>query len=321
MGAGRFSMSELSPTAPNAQPGLRGWRRLARPALYGLGIVLVGAAIAAANRADGPAVWPLVRQATVWQWCALLLIPIGNWLLTSGLFSTLTGHFGRVDRGEMAALIGASWLLNYLPLQPGLLGRIAYHHRFHGIAVRHSLVVIGCSMGCTVMAAAIMVAVTVGTTQGGLGGWLTPMLVGCGVLLVLTGVVIRLVRPGMFAGRLALALGLRYADMGLAAIRYGVLFAMLGHPIRDSQGSMLAATSLVATLPPVPMGLREWAVELLSRSASMAPATAGLRVDLLGRAGEVSVALVVGLVSAAWLYWQRQGRQRRLSVIAADNKR
>ena len=81
-------MDELPSTAPNAVPGPRGWKRLARPALYVVGIVLVGAAVMAARQADGPAVWPLVQHATVWQWCALLLIPIGNWLLTSALFST-----------------------------------------------------------------------------------------------------------------------------------------------------------------------------------------------------------------------------------------
>ncbi len=300
---------------PASQPAKAGVRRFARPILYLLGVTLIIAAVMAARRADGPALWPLLRDASPWQLVVLLVFPFGNWILTSWLFHTLTGHFGRVGKGEMAALIGASWLLNYLPLQPGLLGRIAYHRAVHGIGVRQSLVVVGLSMGCTVMAAALVVSATVAAQRAGMVDRLAYIIVACGGALLAGGGVLRLMRPAGVMGRLVLALGLRYADMALAAVRYTVLFGLLGAPIGGRDGTLIAAISLVATLAPVPMGLREWAVELLTRGAAIAPAATGLQVDLLGRGGEVAAALVVGLISAVWLY----RRQRRQGVIAAYN--
>src|SRR5690606_21044113 len=80
-----------------------------------------------------------LRQAGALTVLALFALPIASWLLTATLFWALTRRFGRVRWTEMTALIAASWLLNNLPMRPGMVGRVAYHRLVNAIPVLASV--------------------------------------------------------------------------------------------------------------------------------------------------------------------------------------
>ena len=108
-----------------------------------LGVALLAAAayVLVLQRDDLARCWNAARAAPAWIVLATLLLPLVNWLLTSLIFWALTRRFGSVGFGEMSMLIGSAWLLNMLPLKPGLMGRIAYHKAISGIPVATSLLV------------------------------------------------------------------------------------------------------------------------------------------------------------------------------------
>jgi hypothetical protein len=133
--------------------------------LVGLGVgvaLLAGAAVAVLANAD--AILRL-RSAvgggtlSAWALLGLVLLPIGNWVITSACFHFLTRPRARVTAGEQFALVGASWLLNYLPLSAGLLARVAYMKHAHGLRVRDSGRIVVESIACGWVAAlALLVA-------------------------------------------------------------------------------------------------------------------------------------------------------------------
>src|SRR4029453_11464408 len=65
-----------------------------------------------------------------------------NVVLSGLLFSLLMSRYGKVGLLEMQALIASATLLNFVPMRPGLFGRIAYHRMYNQIAVTHSATVI-----------------------------------------------------------------------------------------------------------------------------------------------------------------------------------
>src|SRR6185369_17669967 len=93
---------------------------------FALGIVLLATAfwVLFQHREDLSRCWQAAYAAPAWLVHATLLLPLVNWLLTSLIFWALTRRVGRVGYREMCMLIGSAWLLNMLPLKPGLFGRI-----------------------------------------------------------------------------------------------------------------------------------------------------------------------------------------------------
>src|SRR5690606_18485027 len=100
---------------------------------------------------------------------AAILLPVLNWVVVSVSFWVMMGRYGRIGLREMAALIGVAWLLNYLPLRPGLIGRLGYHKAVHGVAIRDSAFVTILGMVATALAVAWLLAMTL--VLGGSGGW------------------------------------------------------------------------------------------------------------------------------------------------------
>src|SRR5436190_8739998 len=106
-----------------------------------VGLALLGSALWAvhAQHASLKELPATLRQGRWWLIGAALGLPILNWLITSAIFHVLMLPASRHEgaRGptfrEMTLLIGSAWLLNYLPLSPGLIGRVAYHRAVHGI--------------------------------------------------------------------------------------------------------------------------------------------------------------------------------------------
>src|ERR1051325_3569231 len=88
----------------------------------------------------------VVREGHWWLVAAGIGLPALNWLLSGGIFYILMRPRGwemasrrEVPLGEMMLLIGSAWLLHYLPLSPGLLGRVAYHRAVHRVPVTASV--------------------------------------------------------------------------------------------------------------------------------------------------------------------------------------
>ena len=288
-----------------------------KPVGFVVGVALLAAAVWAAwGQRD--AVVQGLRSAAAARWWLVALalgLPLLNWALSGAFFMLLMQPGLRAARRkvrfrEMLWLIGASWLLNYLPLAPGLLGRVAYHKRVHGIPVRFSVQAIG--MGLMISVAALGLPLLMETLLPGLfptpGGMLLPLLILAGVFLVI-GLVDR--ARGKEHWWLAVALCVRSVDVAGGAARYAVVMAVLGLDWTWAGAAALAVVSQVAVLVPVVgngLGVREWAVGLVGpvlptwfRGATGLAQGVGLSVDLVNRACEVVVAVPVGLLCAAGL--------------------
>lgn len=293
-------------------------------ALFSFGIILLAVALWTVAR-QGPTLesaWESARTAPRWIVALVALLPALNWLLSSAVFWVLTGRYGRVGLAEMAALIGSAWLLNNLPMRPGMVGRVAYHKVVNGIPVRDSVRVLICALGCTAVAAAIILAAAGGTRLAG-GGAIVLIIAAAApaiLLLAASAAVRRRSGPATMRWRLGVATSLRIADVGLWAVRYWLVFRLIGTPVVPEAAAIIAAASQLAMVVPVQLGVREWIVGLAAawlppslavagtRAAGAAGVAPGLLADLVNRAAELLVALPVGLVSGVWL----AGRRRAL---------
>ena len=139
-------MSSGQMNAGEAEGVAAGGRSRRSRALIGfaIGVLLLGAAVwgfVSQSQAVEQA-WKSLREAHPLVFVLLLALPLVNWVLSSEVFLALTRRFASVPRTDMLGLIGAAWLLNYLPLRPGLFGRVAFHKSVHGVRVRDSARVI-----------------------------------------------------------------------------------------------------------------------------------------------------------------------------------
>jgi len=274
------------------------------------GVALLAGAVAWALTTQGDAVAQSLTHAGHAPWwlvTVLIALPIINWLTVSLSFSVLTARFGRVGTAEMSALIGAAWLLNYLPLRPGMIGRVAYHKKVNGIRVRDAARVMGENMAMTGIASVCLFAIALATVPLPGEGWralaaIAPLPVLAGVAAASRG----LTRV------YAVALAMRWVDMLGWVGRYAAVFALVGEPIGFGGALAIAAVSHVALLVPLSgngVGLREWLVGLTAGALPAAAgasfeasgAAVGIAADLVNRAAELVVAVPIGLVSAGWV--------------------
>ncbi len=310
-----------TPAAPVARTHRRP-KRGRQVAGFAIGGLLLIAAVWAVASQDAGATWAALRGAPAWMLGAAFLLPFVNWMLMSATFSALMKPHGAVGRAEMAALIGASWLLNYLPMRPGLLGRVAYHKAVNRIAVPGSLKAIGGNIGAgfAAMGLGALVAASAGLSTVPSFAWVDRWagVVAASPLLLLLGACVG-------AGTLrspvvrswTVASFLRYLDLLVWAARYAIVFRMVGRDVDVFGAIAIATVSQAASLVPIAgngLGLREWAVGL---TAAALPAwmagdmgrEVGLAADLVNRAAEVAAAVPVGVASVWWLVRRRAANQ------------
>jgi hypothetical protein len=286
--------------APPAAPRARAQRIVG----FVVGVALFGAAVWAITHggADLEASLRAARSAH-WSVVALVLgLPVLNWLLVSVAFRVLHSRYAPVGWGEMAALIGSAWLLNYLPLKPGMFGRIAYHKHVNGIRYADSARVIAISVGLSAgsIGALALIALLAGATGGGSWLWCVPVPVGLVALALATA------SRGPWAWRLAVAGLMRYLDMMVWIARYAAAFALVGIPLDFRTSLFVAVVSQVAIMLPIAgngLGIREWGVRLATEPA-------GLLADVVNRAAELTVSLPIGVAGTVWAT-RRLGRARR----------
>lgn len=315
MSSGSHSSRDQN-TAP-ARSSRRWWRL----AGFCVGVLALAAAVLAlvSQRGSLDSAWQSARGAPVWLIAAALLLPLANLLFSSGSFWILTNRFGRVGFAEMLGLIASAWLLNYLPVRPGLVGRVAYHKVVNNIPVRASAAVLGANLGVglvsiALLAAGAIAASSIGLAQSAVIAIMLGPFAGAGVLAAFAAGFNPWVRP------LAIAFAFRYADSLVWAARYAVVFAIVGRPIGMPESMALAVVAQAAMLVPFVgngLGVREWAVGLVSRAlprtgeqSVFTPASAGitggasaigLSADLVNRVAELLVSIPIGIIATMWV--------------------
>jgi len=299
---------------------------------FGLGLVLLIGAIWVVLGRDPDAMAALferLRDAPWWAGALIAVGPVVNWLLVSSCLWMLLRRHGELGWGEMNALVGSAWLLNHLPMRPGLIGRVGYHKLVNGIRVRDAIESTVWSLGLAAVAGVMGLALAFALPRDAglapavavLGG---PVLVvgalgaGCALL--------GRVRSGWLLG----ALALRYADLGTWSARYAVVFWVMGLEVSPVQIIVITGVSQVAQLIPIAgggLGLREWLVAITAgwfADASAAVDGAGTAVsgglsgafdaamaaDLVNRAVETLVVVPVGLIGG-WMVARNVRRVRK----------
>ncbi len=314
-------------------------RRVQRTALrllsYVAGILLLAGAgyVIWQNAGELEAAGRAVTRASRVQVIALLALPLINWVLTSGVLLTLTRRYGRVPASDMHLLVGAAWLLNYLPLKPGLFGRVAFHKLVHGIAVRDSVRVMLAALACGAASVVIFIAWTgcLGFALSEFGGGKSLGVVFASVLLVIPALMAWLQSlstpsgpDGTPASSILIAIILRLGDIAIWSMRFALAFSILGTPQPAMVVLAIAAATQASSLLPIQIGLSEWVCGLTLGAFALSagpdaprditPILAiGLAAGLLNRAAELTLALPVGLISIAIL----AKRKAKLSPRAA----
>ncbi|USN99988.1 MAG: flippase-like domain-containing protein [Phycisphaeraceae bacterium] len=269
--------------------------RLRRLVGFTIGLGLFGAAVwvIARGGADFRSALDAARHAPWWLGAAVVVLPLVNWLLVGTSFWVLQNRYGSVGWREMLALIASAWLLNYLPLRPGMFGRLAYHKHVNQIRYADSARVLVYSVSLTGVSIGLLLVIAILVRFGGAWGW-----VWCVPAPIVMGAAAIALRPhGPLWWRLATSALLKYLDMMVWIWRYAAAFALIGSPLDFQTALFVAAVSQAAFLIPLAgngLGIREWGV----RAASAVQI--GLLADVVNRAAEVTVSLPLGLVGTAW---------------------
>ncbi len=297
-----------------------------------LGLALTGAAVWFALRGVDAGLPASVGWRTP-AWMALLVA--GNLAVTTVLFWSVTRVFPvrrTVGLRLMGALIAASALLNYLPaVRAGLVGRSAYLKRNHGLAWKHSAIVLLVVLVLSVVVSAVVAGpVVVGhvvrpdANDAPADVWVWAAV---GVLLLLAaGVNVWATRWLPSGGARARGwswawIPMRASDLALGGGRLWLAFAALGSPIGYGEAVVMSAASLLIRLiglTPNGLGLSEWAVVLLSGLLSPVEQSVSAVAALLDRAVEVAVVVVTGLPAVVWL-GRRMGQADRNDNPATDS--
>jgi hypothetical protein len=286
---------------------------LRRPWLRSVGIVLGVALLTAAlvtvvrqhdtlARALGA-----VRQLPLAQRSGLIAMLIGsvvlNVLLSGALFSVLMSPHGRVGHLEMQSLIAATALMNYLPV-PGFVGRIAYHKTVNHIAVRDSARIVLQAMALSMVVAAWFALAIAFTVRANVS---LAIPVAAPVPVLLLGSLAMSSRRRIFVW----ALLIRYVDALATAIRYVAAFSLIGSPIGVNGALAFAGVSMIATMVPFlsnGLGLREWAIGLAAPLLTGYQMELGITADLVNRAAEMLVFVVMGLAGLVFLARLKRAR-------------
>lgn len=252
----------------------------------------------------------------------LVLLLLGgvalNVVLAAVVLHLLMSRYGRIGVVEMQALIAAVTLLNFLPLRPGFAGRMAYHKTVNGIAVRDSIrVSIQAALLGVGVAAYLAVALTI---IGATGGSIMLAVVPPAPLLALSALLWRN-RP---CSLWLVAGAIRFVEVMIWAGRYFAVFALIGSPVRFEAAIAFACLGTIANMVPLVsngLGLREWGVGLASPWLGGLATAIGLTADLVNRAAELLVALIVGSMGFLVLGMQHQRRRAATRQIAESERR
>jgi len=296
MSTNRHPDSDTPADHTNHGLGLRPAKsKLRRWGTFALSLVLLGGAgyfvYAATDGFDE--LWESVRSAPWWMIVLIVISPMGNHISVALCLQALQSRHGKVGIIEMFVLVGSAWLLNYMPMRPGLFGRIGYHKAINKIRLRDSLessiwsgILAGIANGLMVGVALVMVRVE--------SGWSVALpAVPVAVMFMLSPLM-----PGKRSRLIMLALAYRQIDVIVWLGRYWLVFTVLGLDMGLGNIALISAVSQLTSLFPLTgsgLGFREWGVGLTASASGYALDTA-LTGDLINRAAETIIVFPVGLV-------------------------
>jgi hypothetical protein len=274
-----------------------GSRRWLRWAGLAVGVCLLAAAVVTVARQHETIASALdaVRRPTVGMVLLLVALVAANVVLAGLTISVLMSRYGRVGLLEMQALIASAALLNFLPMRPGLFGRIAYHKTCNDIRTVDSVKTVFQAAGLSMAVAAYMVLALLVAGRLGVPLWV-PVVLPFPLLIVASA--FRRPRVWVVAGLI------RCLEILVWALRYHAAFALLGSPL-DANGALaFACVGSMAMLVPFVgngLGLREWGIGLAAPLLTPYALELGLAAELVNRAAELVVILAMGLGGIASL--------------------
>ena len=307
----------------NADPS-KGSRNILQGIAYALALGLLIASIWYAVQNQRAEDWQALLDAEPGMLLALfaavmvsaVLIPgFQFWLVTRPFVSTAPLNFS-----TMQALIAASSLLNYTPIKAGLIGRVGYLRQYHGVGLRAA--VLSHMLIGLVFAAAAGVILLATAWRGDLDAWWWVLLATGLIFAALLGApVLRVLLPrsmpvdsrlrdsvGWARKYLFTCLLAQVAALFAAALRWWIVFRMLGRPLSMADACMAAIVHMLSiTLGPANgLGLREWLIAIAGQQGWLSDALrsdigVGLTAALVDRAAEAVVLIVCGLLSLLFL--------------------
>lgn len=286
-------------------------RRIVRVVAFLIALALLATAVVAILR-SAPTI-EQVRTAAVHPDPIRVLVCIVALLVNivscGGIFHALLAPFGRIGRFEMVQLIATSSVLNYLPLRPGLVGRIAHQDVVNGIPLSRSAIsVVEAGVVCAFSIAWLAAAVALAQWSGmPVLGWTFAVLPSLGWCAR------RTTNPTMMQ-RLLNALAWRQVDLLAWGARYWAVFGLLGIALSPLDCARAVCIGGVANLIPFignGLGIREWAMGLAGERLALWSTDVGLAAELLNRAVDIAVAVPIGLLCAVPI-------ARRLRAAMAD---
>lgn len=241
-----------------------------------------------------------IRHAPAWATVVVLVGPLVNWLMVGLCLHALVRRHGVVGRTEMLALIGSAWLLNHLPMRPGLVGRIGYHAKVNKIRVRDSIEASVWSMIHAAIANAVALGlVLVMPDDITLGRLMLILMIPLGVFLLFAMIAFT---HSDKLGYLLLGLVFRNADLLVWMVRYAAAFTMLGITITPLQIVVITAASQIAQVIPITgggFGFREWGVGIAARmssSGAVITMRTAIGADVINRIAETIIVIPLGLI-------------------------
>ena len=240
-----------------------------------------------------------IEHPNLWGLLALPLITLIAVGFVSESFRQLLNRsgmakegFAKIQRSEMFWLVLMAGMLNWLPLRVGLIGRTVYHSKVNGIPATKSL---------RVLLEVIVLTVCMSGAAFVLTGVSSASNIQLVFLLVVPVFVLGLFSVKTNTRPWSVAITCRYFDVLLLALRYWIIFGLIGFDITPETAILLAGAGTVSGLLPLPtggLGGREWIIGFVASWVTVFPAAIalGLVADLINRVVELVVVVPFGLL-------------------------
>ena len=245
-----------------------------------------------------------IEHPNLWGLLALpLIMLIAIWFVSESFRQLLNRSgmakdgFAKIQRSEMFWLVLMAGMLNWLPLRAGLIGRTVYHSKVNGIPATKSLRV-------------LLEVIVLTICMSGVAFLLTGVSSVSNIQLVFL-LVVPVFVLGLFSIKTdtrpwSVAIICRYFDVLLLAMRYWIIFGLIGFDITPETAILLAGAGTVSGLLPLPtggLGGREWIIGFVASWVTVFPAAIalGLVADLINRVVELVVVVPLGLLGQRFI--------------------
>jgi hypothetical protein len=304
--------------------------RLRRVLGFVVPVALLAAAFVALGSQDDLNLRELVnkaRTAPLPVVLTLLLSSVGTIVLTAWVHHLLILRHGRVGFWEMTGVTLSSMLLNYLPMRPGMIGRVGYHRLVNGISLKDNIKVLLWSNLLVMLASGGLLALCVGAALGlricSNSVWFALLALAPMAGFALLGWHAHRVRPAADPQvyRPILGMAIRWAELHLWAARFWAAFQIVGVELGWGGALALAAAHTIALMIPISgngLGLSEWflgygmvAMPTALSVAAVSNMEVGLAAGVIARGFEVIPIVPLGLLSGVYVRSRLMDAQRQ----------